>query len=549
MGEFFAARTIASLALKSERPAFLTGEDSTESKDVLSSFWGSLRFFSIYRLVIAVLFLAVVLLFGDALGLGTQDIGLFRKASAIYVLLSVALLVAALKRPSVFDLQLSIQVTVDIVALTMMMYASGGQKSGIAVLLLVVVAGAGLVGQGRMTLFYAATASVAMLLEEAWRVLTLDADPGDFARTGIICISFFGVAIVARLLAQRVVANENLAHERGKQLSDQLRISERIIRDMDDGVLVVDGSSRVRLFNPSAEAMLDVQLGDQPALKQLSELLAVRYAVWSLQHIEVAEILRPVTGKLLRVRYLPPAELGGNGLIYLEDMERVQSQAQQIKLAALGRLTANMAHEIRNPLAAISHAAELLAEEDIDPLRKRLARIIHDNTKRLNRLVTDVLELGRRDRAQPELIRWSSFITSFLEELALHDPSTTTRLKLNGDDFNLRFDRGHLYRVLWNILVNALRHAGTGTGSIQIRTTLTSTRDRAELHITDNGAGVDPALRAQVFEPFFTTHGSGTGLGLYIARELCEASGAQLDLLDSETGAHFRIVVEGEPCR
>lgn len=530
---------------------YMQAGDSSEFNDVLGPFWRSLRFFSIYRFVISVLFLAVVLLFGDALSLGTQDIGLFRKASAVYVLLSVALLVTALKKPYVFDLQLSIQVTVDIIALTLMMYASGGQKSGIAVLLLVVVAGAGLVGQGRMTLFYAATASVAMLLEEAWRVLTLDADPGDFARTGIICISFFGVAIVARLLAQRVVANENLAHERGKQLSDQLRISERIIRDMDDGVLVVDGRARVKLFNPSAEAMLDVRLVDQPLLEleQLSAVLAARYAAWSVQHIEVAEILRPVTGKLLRVRYLPPAEIGGNGLIYLEDMERVQSQAQQMKLAALGRLTANMAHEIRNPLAAISHAAELLAEEDIDPLRQRLARIIHDNTKRLNRLVTDVLELGRRDRAQPESIRWSNFITGFLEELALHDPSAITRVELNGDDFNLRFDRGHLYRVLWNLLVNALRHAGPGQGAIQIRTTLTLTRDRGEIHIADNGPGVDPALRTQVFEPFFTTHGAGTGLGLYIARELCEASGAQLDLLDDETGAHFRIVVEGEACR
>jgi two-component system sensor histidine kinase PilS (NtrC family) len=162
------------------------------------------------------------------------------------------MLVALRRRPLTFNLQLSGQVAVDIVALTVMMFASGGQKSGIAALLLVVVAAAGLVGQGRMTLFYAALASVAMLLEESWRALTREADPADFVRTGIICIAFFGTAIIARLLARRVVANEMLARERGRELNDQLRISQRIIQDMEDGVLVVDGDGRVRLFNPRA---------------------------------------------------------------------------------------------------------------------------------------------------------------------------------------------------------------------------------------------------------------------------------------------------------
>lgn len=280
-----------------------------------------------------------------------------------------------------------------------------------------------------MTLFYAALASVAMLLEESWRALTRDADPADFVRTGIISIAFFATAIIARLLAQRVVANETLARERGRELDDQLRISERIIRDMEDGVLVVDADGRVRLLNPRADVLLAVATTSGAELATLSRELAERYRVWSAQPVEMVEVLRRESGRLLRVRYLPSAESGGNALIYLEDMERVQSQAQQLKLAALGRLTANMAHEIRNPLAAISHAAELLAEEDVDPLRQRLARIIHDNTRRLNRLVTEVLELGRRDRAQPETLRWQVFLSGFMEELALHDESAGRRVR------------------------------------------------------------------------------------------------------------------------
>jgi len=521
--------------------------------DAIESFWRSLRFFSIYRLSIALLFLVAALVFGDTVSLGTQDARLFGRVALVYLLLAIGFLVVLLRRPRRFSLQLSVQVAVDIAALTLMMFASGGQKSGIAILLLVVVAGAGLVGQGRMTLFYAALASVAMLLEESWRALTVEADPADFVRTGIISIAVFGTAIIARLLAQRLVANETLARERGRQLDDQLRISERIIRDMEDGVLVVDGAGRVRQLNPRAAALLDVRPADGAELATLSPRLADRYRVWSTQPVEMVEMLPQDSGRLLRVRYLPSAESAGHALIYLEDMERVQSQAQQLKLAALGRLTANMAHEIRNPLAAISHAAELLAEEDDDllrdPLHQRLARIIHDNTRRLNRLVTEVLELGRRDRAQPEALRWRTFLAGFLEELALHDASAGRRVLVGEGDVGLCFDRGHLYRVLWNLLGNALRYASAADGAVRLEARVGATGNGVELHIIDDGPGVDEALRNQVFEPFFTTHGAGTGLGLYIARELCEASGARLELLDEGPGAHFRITAEGLACR
>lgn len=517
--------------------------------DAIESYWRSLWFFSIYRLAIAILFLAAALILGDTISLGTQDARLFGRTAALYLLAAIGFLVTLLLRPRFFNLQLSIQVATDILALTVMMFASGGQKSGIAVLLLVVVAGAGLVGQGRMTLFYAALASVAMLLEESWRALTREADPADFVRTGMICVAFFGTAIIARLLARRVVANENLARERGRQLDDQLRISERIIRDMDDGVLVVDGAGRVRLQNPRAGELLDATAAADAGLGALSGPLAERFHQWQLRSAEAVEMLRQPGRHPLRVRYLPAAEAGGHSLVYLEDMERVQAQAQQMKLAALGRLTANMAHEIRNPLAAISHAAELLAEEERDPLHQRLGRIIHDNTQRLNRLVTEVLELGRRDRAQPETLRWSIFLAGFLDELALHDPSSARRVMVGKEDVELQFDRGHLYRVLWNLLANALRHASAADGAVRVEARAGTADGVVELFVIDDGPGVDELSRGQVFEPFFTTHGAGTGLGLYIARELCEASGASLELLDATPGAHFRIRAEGRVCR
>lgn len=513
------------------------------------SFWRSLGFFAFYRLVVGAFFLFAVLRYGDTLNIATQNSRLFVLTNSLYLLTAaVALLLVWRRRPN-FHLQLSVQVVADVVFLSVLMYASGGQKSGIAMLLLVSVAGAGLVGQGRMTLFYAALASVAMLLEESWRALTLDVDPVDFFRAGVTSVAFFGTAITARLLARRVVANEELAKRRGDELDRQLQISTRIIHDMSAGVLVTDALGNVLQANPAADRLLGVTLTGQ-RLADVSNELMTRYRRWNSIRRETVETFLAPTGLSLRVRYLPAEDFSGDALVYLEDLDQAQAQAQQIKLAALGRLTANIAHEIRNPLAAISHAAELLGEEETDPLRTRLARIVGDNSSRLNKLVTDVLELGRRDRAEPEVMHWQDFSAALVDELALHDPTAATRIGLRGDDLKFLFDRGHLHRVLWNLVSNALRHATQASGAISIEAQALDD-GRVAISIQDDGPGIDAGLRAQVFEPFFTTRSNGTGLGLYIARELCEANGALLELQESSEdsggrrGARFRVVMKG----
>lgn len=520
----------------------MTSPDAASS--TTDEYWRSLTYFSLYRLVLGAAFLIAALRYRDVLNLGYEDVLLFERVATGYLVLGAGFMVALWRRYPGFGTQLFFQVGADVVCLTLMMHASGGLKSGIAVMLMVVLAGAGLVGQGRMTLFYAALATLAVLFEESWRAITRDADPADFVRTGLTCIAFFGTAITARLLARRVVSNEELARRRGAELERQSRISARIIRDMGDGVLVVDANGTIRQANPAAETLMSSPLGGVK-LAEVSTKLANQLIAWSGRRAESTDVFRAPSGRPLRVRYLPAVETSDDTLIYLEDMEQIQAQAQQLKLAALGRLTANIAHEIRNPLAAISHAAELMAEEEEDPLRLRLARIVGDNTLRLNRLVTDVLELGRRDRAEPEFLRWRTFARAFLEELQLHDESTLRRVIVIGADAELRFDRGHLHRVLWNLMTNALRHATDDAGSILLDLVVSQHPGRYEVHVWNDGPPLDERTRAQVFEPFFTTHGAGTGLGLYIARELCEASGAALELLPSTTGAHFRILLEG----
>ncbi len=514
--------------------------------DPPDSFWRSLHYFNVYRLGVATVFVCAILIYGGSLSFGSQNPGMFAWVSVAYLFLSLLFYGALQRLKRGFSFHLTLQVATDILALTLLMYASGGAKSGMAFMLLVVLAGAGLVGQGRLTLFFAALATLAILLEQSYRVLEFDADAENFVRSGITSIGFFATAITARLLARRVVTNEDLARRRGIELADQLRINQRVIRDMQDGVLVIDAEGLVRQHNPQAEQLLGVGPPPGSDLSAFSRALAEYYPRWRLQSVEAAELFRvPPSGSLLRARFLPAGEWG-NALIYIEDMDRELAQAQQLKLAALGRLTANMAHEIRNPLSAISHAAELLAEGEVDVTQTRLTRIIGDNSQRLNRLVDEVLELGRRDQAKAELLRLGTFVETFIDEYAVNDHRVNRIVAVSIDEVVLlSFDRSHLNRVLWNLLGNALRYCREEPGSIRIETRASISPGRTELHIIDDGAGIEPKLRSQVFEPFFTTHGGGTGLGLYIARELCEANGARLEIHDNAPGAHFCLTGKG----
>lgn len=507
------------------------------------SVWTSLHYFNIYRLIVASVFLLAIFIYPRTSGFGSEHLRLFVWTSIGYWLLAAFFYGALKKLRMGFNRLLSLQVMGDVLAITLMMHASGGSRSGLAVMLLVVLAGAGLVGQGRLTLFYAALATVAVLFEQSWRVLDSGADFADLVQTGILCIGFFATAISARLLARRVIANEDLARQRGIDLANQLSVSERVIRDMQDGVMVVDSGEQVRQWNPQAEALLGAHPPPRPDLAAFSVALAGHCRNFRSGTKERVATLRvPGSGALLRARFVH-AGASGDVLIYLEDMGRIQQQAQQMKLAALGRLTANIAHEIRNPLSAISHAAELLREEKRTEGQQRLSRIINDNAQRLERLVRDVLELGRRDKTSQEQLRLAGFLESFLDEMAMHEQvdRSVFSLSLESDPV-LLFDRTHLNQVLWNLLSNALRYCSGRPGAVRIEVRDLPSSERVELHIMDDGTGVDEEARGKIFEPFFTTHSRGTGLGLYIARELCEANDALLEWVDNQPGAHFRII-------
>jgi two-component system sensor histidine kinase PilS (NtrC family) len=246
----------------------------------------------------------------------------------------------------------------------------------------------------------------------------------------------------------------------------------------------------------------------------------------------------------VRVRFLPVQREGFWGaVVVLEDLQRVQEQAQQVKLAALGRLTANIAHEVRNPLSSISYATELLKEQQHDTAQARLFQIILDNTTRLNRIVQDVMQVNRRDRVQAETFNLEVCLEEFVENLCQVEQVSRSVFELLVDPAcKARFDRGHFEQVLWNLCSNALRYSQRQSCSVRLRA-FVSDEGRTVMEVSDDGAGVPFDAVQKLFEPFFTTDSVGTGLGLYIARELCEANGAMIEYKRAlGGGACFRII-------
>lgn len=531
-----------SLLPSARRPSQLRAS----SAGVPEELWRSINLFNYYRLFLGCLLIFLVGILGDDLSVGSSDLPLFVRVSLAYVTLAlISQLIIKLRRPR-FGMQLAMLVEADIVFITVLSHASGGIQSNMGMLLLVSLAAAGLISRGRTTLFFAALASIAVLLQHSFEVLTQDALVAQYVQAGLLSIAYFAVAWLAHTLAKYAIASEKLATRRGVDLANMAEANRLVIQDTPDGVLVVDEQGRIRQYNPSAERLLGyVSAADNITLKDCAPLLASRFAAWRQNQERGYEVLRlPVTHRQVRVRFLPVQREGFWGaVVFLEDMQRIEAQAQQIKLAALGRLTANIAHEIRNPLSAISYATELLKEEVHGASQERLLQIILDNTARLNRIVLDVMQLNRRDRVQSEVINLAEKLPNFIEGFHHTEGVALEVFVIEVDaECEVNFDRGHLEQVLWNLCRNALRYSNKQSGSVKLRVRCTEA-NRVMLDVINDGPGIALEVVPQLFEPFFTTSAGGTGLGLYLARELCEANGATLEYVaQAGEGVCFRIM-------
>ena len=533
--------------------------------------WRVFRASHIYRLILAALLLGAVGLNEQNRLFGKQAPMLFLGAALVYLGLTLLAIIGTYWRRPRLPVQAHLQMLVDLLALIVMIHASGGLNSSLNSLLITAVAASGILLPLSSALLAAALGFFLLALSwlvSQWQIaqaLTRIAhapDPwtafigqlpnatDDLVRLGVLGAVLFIAAALTYALAEQARRSEALVRRRTFELLDVAELNQGIIRHLQNGVVVVDTANRVVLINDTARTLLDQPNAEAGmALEALSPPLARQLRAWRDRGGLEVPAFRPVEH---RPELIPRfTGLSGHGaattLILLEDSAQVAERLQQIKLAALGRLTASIAHEVRNPLAAISHAAQLLHESThASASDRRLAQIVHDNVRRANRIINDVLDLARRDRVKPERLALAAWLAAFGHEFTrdLDGPSPGWDPTVEPADLTVSFDPHQFRQVLWNLCANACQH-GVRPGAIPQLTVyagLEHGSGRPFIEVRDAGPGIPSENVAKLFEPFFTTRSKGTGLGLYLARELCEANRAQLQYLPStEGGSCFRI--------
>ena len=534
----------------------MTGAGSRYLAQPTPSFWKSLRYLSDARFTVAGLLLAYVPLLGrESAREQTFDSALFLQVASAYFAIAIAwsILVRLTRRG--FHAQLLSQILVDIVVIGLIIYAAGGARSGLGVLMITPTAGAAILSTPLLSMFIAASASLVLLAESLWRSLHLDIEgqagsDGGLFIAAVISATLFITVIIVNRLARRLTDQERLAFRRGEDLRNQLAINEMVIAELDRGVVVFDRKGGIKGMNPKARTILGLRSGAPPAELDKSALATLRALTASEQLVADLGIGSDGERKIkIRARVLAG---GGDAaslmdrVVLLEDLEQLEERAQQLKLASMGRLSASIAHEIRNPLGAIRHAGNLLAEQMSDGPLRRMTTIIEENSLRIDRIVEDVLSIARRSAAR-EAVQLPEFFNAFLPEFVAQTDTSWERIALDLKCSDaIQFDPNHLRQVLVNLLGNGLRYASDTPGAIRV--SWDSDGDRqAVLRVLDDGPGIGALDRRHLFEPFFTTEARGTGLGLHMAQELCAANGADLRY-ESRSGDRYGggFVIEPE---
>ena len=502
--------------------------------------WRVLRLLALYRLALAT---GLIVLYHSGYSAELLDRMQGRSyyaASISYAIAGTLLLLPLLYRIPRLAWQVHLHFAVDVLAIAVLCYVSGGVSSGLAMLLIVPVLGFAQALSPRLMLVQSAGATLVLFGEELLRQLGASIVPAEFTQTGILGLVLFLTGGAANALAQRARRSEALAERTGSELANLARLNETIVERMQAGVVAVDGERRIRMLNAAAREALRARPGQ--TLADASPALMRAFSRWQANDHADAEPLSLHADGEPHVLRFTRLGIGDESpvLILLEPARAVQEQAQQMKLAALGRLSASIAHEIRNPLSAISHAGQLLAESEHLPADDRkLLDMVQRHAARIDKIVKDVLSLSRRESAEPDALALKPWLKQAVAQY-LEGVDDGRRIEVGGiGDLRARFDPNHLQQVLGNLWDNSFRHGGAG---VRVGLVLSRSVSGAPvLEVSDDGPGIPAVLRERIFEPFFTTASDGTGLGLYLARELCAYNQARLNYLPRERGACFRL--------
>lgn len=524
-------------------------QDSAPPPEALR--WYELRLFNLYRILVALAF-GLLLLTPFAkqyLNLGGEFLVGSQVGVLLYAFAAAGIFAFSESRRFGVTGMTLIGVLCDLVIGALLLFAFGGLSSGVGVLLLITVAMSALLLPGRLALLTAAIATVALLSESMYSLTMERAGERNLAQAALLGTTFFVTVAVFYWLARLTRQSQELAERQGIDIANLAQINELIIQRMRTGILVFDGQGQVRRFNESGWYLLGTPPTQESDVRKLSPDLYDRWRYWLTtgKHnnvpIQVAQGVPAVVPRFTR--------LGGDDdaatLCFLEDESMVYRRAEELTLASLGRLSASIAHEVRNPLAAISHAAQLLAEsEDLGDADRRLIDIVMNHCARVNGIVENVLQLSRRERSRPECINLASWGYGFVNDFRQAQPMGQDQLRLVIDQRDARalVDPSQLTQAVWNLVRNAIRYGRQPEqpADITLRIRQVNPSQGALVEIIDRGPGIPAQLQRQLFEPFFTTRADGTGLGLYICKQLLGANQASIEYVTVPGGGScFRI--------
>lgn len=510
--------------------------------------WRVLRLLSFYRLALVGFFLALLAADYTPQVLSSIKPDWYRWTCTGYAAAALLLTWLVQSHRPRLSVQAYLNFLVDLAAIATLVYASGGVDDGLGTLLLIPAVACALILTPRAAVVLASIGTLGMFAEEIARQYGGPLDASAFTSTGVLGLILFGTSIAANTVAQRARKSEALALRMGSEFDNLSRLNEVVLESMPTGVLVLDDNLRIGNLNKAARELLrTTSRAEGRSLELESAPLAERLRWWLVSKEEADT---PVSlGANMPEVHLRISRLGGSAqspiMVVLEDASRLREQAQQIKLAALGRLSASIAHEIRNPLAAISHAGQLMYEApEISPENRRLLAMIHRHTDRIDKIVGDVMALSRREAAKPAVIPLAMWLEDTIPLYREGHGKAQRPIELGeiAKSIRVTFDPRHLQQLMFNLWDNAFRHGGRDGVAIVIRVSAGTERNgRHWLDIADNGPGIPPEVVDKIFEPFFTTSHGGTGLGLYLARELCELNQARLSYQRRPVGACFRI--------
>ncbi len=507
--------------------------------------WLLLKVFLAYRLTLATLFIVLFYTQTDSALRSIHHSPLFTYSSQSYLILSVISGVCIIWRLTRYTVQAQLLIVTDILILTLIMHAYGGISSGIGVLLAVSIASGGLLIGGRCAMFFAALASVAVLCEQLYAsyMKSFEITPYAYVYAGMLGASFFTISLLSFVLAKRSEQMLQLANQQEQAISNLEELNQYIIQHLQSGIIITNQQQVIQMANEAAIrlmnlAVLPANLGD------ISDYLKIGFQAWLADNEQNLLVLHVLNQSDIHIRFmLLPTRYKVFYMIILEDNLLYNQRLQQSKLASLGRLTASIAHEIRNPLSAINHAGQLLSENpDLPAQDVRLTHIIQINAARVNHIIEDILQLSRRKDSRREKLELNVWLDNYLKNFTLEQTLTADTFKLapTTEPLFVFIDPSHLKQIMDNLCQNALNYGQPERGAIIVQTMML--KQIPCIDVIDNGAGVSRENLRHLFEPFFTTSASGTGLGLYISRELAELNQAQLIYyVTAENKSCFRL--------